>query len=75
MDWAKTTARRDEKRLCLGIGWVLYKIIDDTLQITSYESLSDLGVVGWRVAPVYPDYWGLAFRWLFEDKYVVKSFL
>ena len=24
MDWAKTTARRDEKYLCLGIGCVLY---------------------------------------------------
>ena len=24
MDWAKTTARRDEKHLCLGIGCVLY---------------------------------------------------
>ena len=28
MDWAKTTARRDEKHLCIGIGCVLYKIID-----------------------------------------------
>ena len=30
MDWTKTTARRDEKHLCLGIGCALYKRIDGT---------------------------------------------
>ena len=28
MDWAKTTARRDEKYICFGIGCVLYEKID-----------------------------------------------
>ena len=30
-DWTKTTARRDEKHLCLGIGCVLYQRIDGRL--------------------------------------------
>ena len=81
MDWAKTAARREEKRLFgdyvrfIGIGCVLYKRIDGALQTTSYESLSHLDVVGWGVAPVYPGYWGLAFRRLYEDRHVVETFL
>ena len=37
MDWAKTTARRDKKRLKFGIRCVLYKIFDGICQKSSWE--------------------------------------
>ena len=39
MDWAKTTARRDEKRLGLGIGCVLYYRIDGTCFLGQFQQL------------------------------------
>ena len=50
MAWAKTTARRDEKRLCLGIGRVLYQIIDGTFVCSNVISRSQDVIGNWNAS-------------------------